>query len=97
MYEGFPDENANDLTDFIDMDTLKSGQPTLSELPPLALACDDEARACGRAGRKPAPRCATVRAGGAVRGIAWCHGYVAMRPKRGPFVRQGLGRCHSAP
>jgi len=45
------DANANDLTDFLDLQALKAGQPTFPELPALAPAGDNAARlACSKTG-----------------------------------------------
>jgi phospholipase C len=45
------DANANDLTDFLDLQALKAGQPTFPELPALAPAGDTPARlACTKTG-----------------------------------------------
>jgi phospholipase C len=52
------DANANDLTDFLDLNAMRSGQPTFPELPALAPAGDDAARLeCSKSGpgRVPAP------------------------------------------
>ena len=47
----YRDANANDLTDFLDLNALASRQPTFPELPPLAAAGDTPARlACSRTG-----------------------------------------------
>jgi phospholipase C len=52
----YRDANANDLTDFIDMPALASGQPTFPELPPLAAAGDDAKRlACSKTGPGTVP------------------------------------------
>jgi phospholipase C len=54
----YRDANANDLTDFIDVQAMKSGQPTFPELPALVTAGDDAARlACSKTGpgKIPAP------------------------------------------
>lgn len=54
----YRDANANDLTDFIDMQAMKSENPTFPELPALAAAGDDAARlACSKTGpgKVPAP------------------------------------------
>jgi phospholipase C len=47
----YRDANANDLTDFLDMDALTAGQPTFPELPALAAAGDTAATlACSTSG-----------------------------------------------
>jgi phospholipase C len=54
----YRDANANDLTDFLDLDAIKRGQPIFPELPKLAAAGDTPARlACSKSGpgKVPAP------------------------------------------
>jgi phospholipase C len=47
----YRDANANDLLDFLDLQAMKSGQPTFPELPALAAAGDNPARlACSTTG-----------------------------------------------
>jgi hypothetical protein len=47
----YRDANANDLTDFLDLDAMTKGQPTFPELPTLAAAGADAARlACSMTG-----------------------------------------------
>ena len=57
------DANANDLTDFLDLDAMRRGQPTFPELPQLPSAGNTPARlACSKTGPGqippplPAPR-----------------------------------------
>jgi phospholipase C len=50
------DANANNLLDFLDLDALRSGQPTFPELPALAPPGDDAARlACSKTGPGTVP------------------------------------------
>ena len=59
----YRDANANDLTDFLDLDALAAGQPTFPELPTLAAPGDTPA---GSRARRPAParfRCRLSRSG----------------------------------
>ena len=52
----YRDANANDLTDFLDLDAIKRGQPTFPELPKLAAAGDTPARlACTKTGPGTVP------------------------------------------
>jgi phospholipase C len=47
----YRDANANDITDFLDLDAMSKGQPTFPELPALAAAGDTAARlACSKSG-----------------------------------------------
>ncbi len=52
----YRDANANDLTDFLDLDAIKRGQPTFPELPKLAAVGDTPARlACTKTGPGTVP------------------------------------------
>ena len=52
----YRDANANDLTDFLDLDAMKRGQPTFPELPKFAAAGDTPARlACSKSGPGTVP------------------------------------------
>ena len=52
----YRDANANDLTDFLDLDAMKRGQPTFPELPKLAAPGDTPARlACSKTGPGTVP------------------------------------------
>ena len=52
----YRDANANDLTDFLDLHALRSGQPTFPELPPLVPAGNAAARlACSKTGPGKVP------------------------------------------
>jgi phospholipase C len=52
----YRDANANDLTDFLDLDAIKRRQPTFPELPRLAAAGDTPARlACTKTGPGKVP------------------------------------------
>src|SRR5947209_3489785 len=52
----YRDANANDLTDFLDLDAIKRGQPTFPELPKLATSGDTPARlACTKTGPGTVP------------------------------------------
>jgi hypothetical protein len=62
----YRDANANDLTDFLDLDAMSAGRPTFPELPPLAAAGDNAStEACSKTGPgtipPPAPAAAKPR------------------------------------
>jgi phospholipase C len=57
----YRDANANDLSDFLDMDALAAGQPVFPKLPPLAAAGDTEgALACSTTGPGTIPPAGSV-------------------------------------
>jgi phospholipase C len=52
----YRDANANDLTDFLDLDAIRRGRPTFPELPALAASGDTPARlACSKTGPGTVP------------------------------------------
>jgi phospholipase C len=57
----YRDANANDLSDFLDMDALAARRPTFPKLPPLAAAGDTEAAlACSTTGPGTIPPAGSV-------------------------------------
>jgi hypothetical protein len=57
----YRDANANDLTDFLDLQAMQAGQPTFPELPALVAAGNTPARlACSKAGPGTIPPTGTV-------------------------------------
>jgi hypothetical protein len=64
----YRDANANDLTDFLDLQAMQAGQPTFPELPPLVPAGDTPTRlACSKTGPGTIPPPESVHRGRAQR------------------------------